>query len=129
MATKQITIQKMDVEAPKVQACAGGAKRKTVRTFPRGILRKPSKFTLKGVADPAKSPQLKKGMKKHTLRMLTEKGAKKRHRTLRRRVSKMSPKQLDEVLGGKGLASNPNTPHNIKQAILANAAEAGFVSV
>ena len=92
-------------------------------------MRKPSKFTLKGVMDPAKSPPVKKGLKKHTLRMLTEKGIKKQHKTLRRRVSKLSSKELNEVLGGKGLVKNPKTPENIKRSILENAVGAGFVSL
>lgn len=124
---KKIVIQKMGEEPPK-PSCSGG-KRKTVKTFPRGIMRKPSKFTLKGVMDPAKSPPVKKGLKKHTLRMLTEKGIKKQHKTLRRRVSKLSSKELNEVLGGKGLVKNPKTPENIKRSILENAVGAGFVSL
>jgi len=119
----------MDAEEPKKQSCSGGAKRKTTKTFPRGIIRKPSKFTLKGVADPAKSPPLKKGMKKHTLKLLTEKGMKKHRKTLRNRISKMSNFKVNEIVRGKGLVTNSKTPENVQRAILENAAGAGFVSV
>jgi hypothetical protein len=122
---KKITIQKMGDE-PKPEPKTGG--RKTVKTFPRGIMKK-SKFTLKGVTDPAKSPSLKKGMKKHTLRLLTEKGMKKHRKTLKRRISDMSDSKVQEVVRNKGLVLNPKTPPGISRQILDNAVSAGFVSV
>jgi hypothetical protein len=126
MDTKKITIQKMgDEPTPIVKAGA----RKTVKTFPRGIMKKSSKFTLKGTSDPAKSTALKKGMRKHTLRMLTEKGLKKHRKTLKRRISSMSDSKVQEVVRGKGLVLNSKTPPAISRQILDNAVSAGFVSV
>jgi hypothetical protein len=128
MDTKKITIQKMGDDTPKpVQPKTGG--RKTLKTFPRGIIKKSSKFTLKGVSDPAKSPPLKKGMRKHTLRLLTEKGMRKHRKTLKRRISSMSDSKVQEVVRGKGLVLNPKTPPAISRQILDNAVSAGFVSV
>jgi hypothetical protein len=128
MATKQITIQKLGSEEPKSSDVKSGG-RKTLKTFPRGIMKKSSKFTLKGTSDPAKSPPLKKGMRKHTLRMLTERGLKKHRKTLKRRISSMSDSKVQEVVRGKGLVLNPKTPPAISRQILDNAVSAGFVSV
>ena len=99
------------------------------KTCPRGIIKKSSKFTLKGTSDPAKSPPVKKGMRKHTLRILTEKGARQHRRTLKRRISSMSDSKVQEVVRGKGLVLNPKTPPAISREILRNAVSAGFVSV
>ena len=102
--------------------------RKTLKTFPKGIMKK-SKFTLKGTSDPAKSPSLKKGMRKHTLRMLTEKGLKKHRKTLKRRISSMSDSKVQDVVRSRGLVLNSKTPPAISRQILDNAVSAGFVSV
>ena len=125
MDNKKIVIQKMGDDSPPPVATAG-AKRKTVKTFPRGVLKK---FHLKGVKDPAKSPPLKKGMQKHTLRMLTEKGLKKHRKTQRRRLASMPDAKVKEIVTAKGLVKNPKTPAHISRQILDNAMAAGFVSV
>ena len=124
---KIITIHKVGAEEKAPEPKSGG--RKTLKTFPKGIMKKSSKFTLKGTSDPAKSPALKKGMRKHTLRMLTEKGLKKHRKTLKRRISSMSDSKVQEVVRGKGLVMNPKTPPAISRQILDNAVSAGFVSV
>jgi hypothetical protein len=128
MASKNIVIQKMGADDPKPAEPKSGG-RKTLKTFPKGIMKKSSKFTLKGTSDPAKSPALKKGMRKHTLRMLTEKGLKKHRKTLKRRISSMSDSKVQEVVRGKGLVLNSKTPPAISREILRNAVSAGFVSV
>ena len=112
-----------DTPPPVVTA---GAKRKTVKTFPRGVLKK---FQLKSVKDPAKSPPLKKGMQKHTLRMLTEKGLKKHRKTQKRRLASLPDAKVKEIVAAKGLVKNPKTPAHISRQILDNAMAAGFVSV
>jgi len=128
MDNRKITIQKIGdgISPPVVTA---GAKRKTVKTFPRGVLKKTSKFQLKSVKDPAKSPPLKKGMQKHTLRMLTEKGLKKHRKTQKRRLADLPDSKVKEIVTAKGLVKNPKTPAHISRQILDNAMAAGFVSV
>ena len=101
--------------------------KKSAKSFPKSILKK--KLTLKGVRDPTKSPPLKTGMRKHTLRLLTDKGMRKRHKTQKHRISKMSSQKVSEVLKNSGLATNPKTPPGISRQILDNAVSAGFVSV
>ena len=124
---KKIVIQKVGSDEKAPEPKSGG--RKTLKTFPRGVLKKPSKFTLKGVTDPAKAPPLKKGTKKHTLRMLTEKGHRKHRKTLKRRISSMSDAKIQDIVQSKGLVRNSKTPPAISRQILDNAVSAGFVSV
>jgi len=83
------------VEDPKLE---GGKRKKTLKTFPRSIL-KTSK--IKGVSDPAKHPALKKTMKKHTIRLLTDSGVSSRRKTIKKRVDKMS----DEAVRRKAIAA------------------------
>ena len=125
MDSRKITIQKIEDHALPPVATVG-AKRKTVKTFPRGVLKK---FQLKSVKDPAKSPPLKKGMQKHTLRMLTEKGLKKHRKTQKRRLASLPDAKVKEIVAAKGLVKNPKTPAHISRQILDNAMAAGFVSV
>jgi hypothetical protein len=125
MDSRKITIQKIEDHAPPPVATVG-AKRKTVKTFPRGVLKK---FQLKSVKDPAKSPPLKKGMQKHTLRILTEKGLKKHRKTQKRRLASLPDAKVKEIVAAKGLVKNPKTPAHISRQILDNAMAAGFVSV
>ena len=128
MVDKKIVIQKIDDYLPSLTVTTR-AKRKTVKTFPRGVLKKTSKFHLKAVKDPAKSPPLKKGMYKHTLRMLTEKGLKKHRKTQKRRLASLPDAKVKEIVTAKGLVKNPKTPAHISRQILDNAMAAGFVSV
>jgi hypothetical protein len=121
---KKIVITKIGDTPPPPKE--GG--RKTVKTFPRGILKRTSKLHLKGVTDPAKSPPLKKGMKKHTLRLLTEKGMKKYRKTMKNRIAKMSDAKVKQTVQTAGLVTNPNTPPEISRQILDNAISAGFIS-
>jgi hypothetical protein len=119
MATKQITIEKVGGEPPKLK--------KSVKTFPRGIMKK--KFTLKGVKDPAKSTPLKKGMKTHTLRLLTDKGMRKHRKTMKKRISSLSDSKVTDLVQKAGIVTNPKTPNHISRQILDNAVSAGFVSI
>ena len=121
---KKIVIQKVDDSPVKAKV-----HKKSVKSFPRGILKKTSKLTLKGVSDPAKSPPLKKGMRHHTLRMLTEKGSRKQRKTLRNKLSKMKSAEVTDIAKRSGLVLNPKTPPHIAKAIVGEAVSAGFLSV
>jgi hypothetical protein len=126
MTTKTIKIEKVGQDEKPVETPKTGGK-KTLKTYPRGIMKK--KFTLKGTSDPAKSPPLKKGMKRHTLRLLTEKGMKKHRKTLKKQIAGMSDSKVSEIVRNKGLVLNPKTPPGISRQILDNAVSSGFVSV
>ena len=84
------------VEDPKLEG--GKKRRRSVKTFPRSIL-KTSK--IKPVADPARHPSLKKTMKKHTIRLLTDSGVSSRRKTIKQRVDRMS----DEAIRRKAIAA------------------------
>jgi len=127
--TKTITITKVGDDSPPpapkpVLPKKGG---KTMRTYPRGVLK--SKFNIKGVSDPAKGSPVKKTMKKHVIHIITDKGAKRHRKTLRKRISKMSDQKVKELVNKNGLLKNPNTPPSIMREILEGGAIAGFVSL
>jgi len=111
-------------EPPKAPEQKAG---KTLKTYPRGVLKK--SFKLKGVADPAKSPPLKKGMRKHTLRLLTEKGSRKYRKTLKKKIADMHDSKVKDLVQKNGLVTNPKTPAHVSRQILDNAISAGFLSL
>jgi hypothetical protein len=88
-----------------------------------------SSLKVKGVRDPSKSPPLKKGMHKHTLRVFTERGNRKQHKTLRRKLSSMKTEDVQKKLKESGLLTNDKTPPNISKQILEHAVSAGFISL
>lgn len=126
-----VTITKIGDESPPlpkpVAPVPTAGKKKSIKTFPRGILKKTAK--IHAVRDPAKPTALKKGMKKHTLRMLTDKGLHKHRKTLKKRIAKLSDTKVKEIVQKAGLVQNTETPPNIARQILDSAASAGFVSV
>ena len=111
-------------EPPKLPEQKAG---KTLKTYPRGVLKK--SFKLKGVADPARSPPLKKGMRKHTLRLLTEKGSRKYRKTLKKKISDLPDSKVKDLVQKNGLVTNPKTPAHVSRQILDNAVSAGFLSL
>ena len=117
VATKQLAEQ--DVTAKQT----GKARRKTMRTFPKGILK------VKGVKDPAKSPPLKKTAKRHTIQIMTDKGAKHRRKTIRREVARMSNDKVKAIVEKKGLLKNKNTPPALMRDMLEGGVIAGFISI
>jgi len=131
MSAKTVTITKVGDNAspppvikkevpPPVTA---GKKRTTIKTFPRGILKKTAKIL--PVRDPAKAP----AMRKHTLKLLTDKGMKKHRKTLKKKIAKLSDAKVKDVVQKAGLVKSDNVPPAIARQILDSAAGAGFVSV
>jgi hypothetical protein len=110
------------VEDPKLE---GGKKRKPVKTFPRGIL-KTSK--IKAVQDPAKHPQLKKTMKKHTIRLLTDSGVSHRRKTIKNKVDKLSDQKVKEIVIKAGLSKGRGPPSLLRQ-MLEGGMLSGFISL
>lgn len=99
--------------------------KKTMRTFPRGVLKKKG-GGLKPVSDPAKSPPIAPG-RKSTLRILTEKGAAKRRETIHKKVKAMSAGTVRETLRRSGLPVSEKTPPHIAKEILEGGMEAGMI--
>lgn len=103
---------------------------KTMKTFPKGVLKTAKqKFHLKPVSDPARSPPLKKIMRKHTIRLMTDKGVRRHRKTLRKQISKLSDQKVKELVTKHGLLKNENTPVSIMREMLEGGAIAGFVSL
>lgn len=99
----------------------GGKKRKTLKTFPRGILKTAK---IKPVSDPAKHPPLKKGTKRHTIKLMSDTH---RRKTIRHKVSKMSDSKVRELAMKAGL-SKGNAPIPLLRETVEGAMIAGFIS-
>jgi hypothetical protein len=103
-----------------------GIGKKSMKTFPRGVLRKTMK--VKAVSDPAKPPPFKKSARKHTIRLFTDKGEHKRRKTIKKRIAKMSDAKVDDLIRKHNLLKNSETPPRIKREMLSGAMLAGFIS-
>ena len=99
------------------------AARKTMRTFPKGILK------VKGVKDPAKPPPTKKTAKRGKIQLMTDIGAKKRRKTIRKKLAKMSNEKVMAIAKKSGLIKGSGTPPALVRDIVEGGAIAGFVSL
>lgn len=97
--------------------------RKTMRTFPRGILK------VKGVKDPAKAPPLRKTAKRGTFQLVTDVGMKKHRKTIRKKLSKMSNEKVKSIAQKNGLLKGSGTPPSLVRDIVEGGAIAGFISL
>lgn len=116
-------------EAPPAPAApVKAAARKTMRTYPRGVLkRKHGGATIKAVQDPARAPPVKHG--KGTLRILTEKGASKRRKAIKQTVRTMPEHKVRETLRKHGMPVSDKTPASLAKEILEGGMEAGMIVV
>lgn len=124
---RKITVEEKTTPNLPASLQPGGGK-KTLKTFPRGIL-KTSKVKIKGVSDPAKAPPLKSSIKKHTIRILTDKGLKKHRKTIKKKISKLSDAKAKEIAMKAGLVKSAQMPGPMVKDVLAGAVTAGFVSL
>ena len=127
MADKLVITKVGDTLPPPPPPTGAGKKHKTMKTFPRGVL-KHKTLKIKAVSDPAKPPPLKKSMRNHTIRLITDKGETRHRKTIKRRISKMTDKQVDEMVIKHKLLKSPNTPPKLKREMLKGAMLAGFIS-
>ena len=111
---------------PEVKSILKAGKKKSMKTFPRGVLKKTLK--VRPVSDPAKPPPFKKSSRKHTIRLFTDKGESHRRKTIKKKVSKMSDAKVDEMVQKHNLLKNSETPSRIKREMLSGAMMAGFIS-
>jgi hypothetical protein len=104
--------------------------KKTMKTFPHGVLKSgKQKLHLRAISDPAKSPPLKKTMKKHIIQLMTDKGIRRHRKTLRKQISKLSDQKVKDLVSKHNLLKNTNTPMSIMREMLEGGAIAGFVSL
>ena len=111
-------------------ANAANTAKKSMRTYPRGVLKggktAKAKTTIQGVRDPAKAPPVQKS-RKSTLRILTEKGAEKRRRKIKHTVRSMPDGKVRNLLRASGLPVSEKTPTHIAKEILEGGMEAGLI--
>ena len=126
MEPGEIKITKLDVTPPKlISSQSAGNKQKTLKTFPRGIMKTVSK--IKPNANPTKRPTLKKTMKKHTIRLITEESGDQRRKTIRRKLDKLNPQKIREIAVKNGLSSG-KAPIGILRQIVEGGMTLGFIS-
>lgn len=113
------------IEDPKLEG--GNKKRKSLKTFPRGIL-KTAKVKIKPVADPAKHPPIKRSMMKRTIRLLTDKNVNDRRKTIKQKVEKLKDSKVKELII-KHKLSKGNGPPSLLRQILEGGMLSGFVSL
>lgn len=116
----------MPSPTPPVVSHSGGKKQSRHRTFPKSSLKT---ARVKPVSDPAKAPPLKKSMRKHTVRLLTDKGMRRHKKTIRRKLSKLSDEKVKQLVMKAGLLKNSNTPPALMREMLEGGMIAGFISL
>lgn len=123
-----IKIIKADSKPVTIQEPVAAARpvRKTMKTYPKGVLKKTAK--IKPVRDPAKAPPFKKGVRKHSVRVLTEKGIESRRKTIRNKIKSMKDDEVRERLRRAKVSHNPKTPPHVLRDILEGGMEAGMIS-
>lgn len=99
--------------------------RKTMKTYPKGVLKTAK---IKPVRDPAKAPPFKKGVRKHSVRVLTEKGIESRRKTIRNKIKSMKDDEVRDRLRRAKVSHNPKTPPHVLRDILEGGMEAGMIS-
>jgi hypothetical protein len=112
------------IEEP--QTATARQQRKTMKTYPKGVLKKTAK--IKPIRDPAKAPPFKKGVRKHSVRVLTEKGIESRRKTIRAKIKSMKDDEVRERLRRAKVSHNPKTPPHVLRDILEGGMEAGMIS-
>ena len=120
---KVVIIKEGQAPHPASKTVAPPTKRRaTVKKPMKGILK------VKGVADPAKSPPLRKTAKRRRVQIMTDSGSKKYRKTIKRKLDKLSNKQVKDLAEKHGLVKGKNTPPELTRHILEGGITAGFVS-
>ncbi len=90
-----------------------------------GVLKggKTARAKIEAVRDPAKSPPARKS----TLKILTEKGAEKRRKHIRKTVREMPDAKVRHILKASGLPLSEKTPPQLAKEILEGGMEAGMI--
>ena len=117
-----VKIQKVDHSDPTPVA---SSRHKSMRTYPRGVMKgtRSKKDPIVGVRDPAKPPPYRKG----TLKILTEKGAALRRKTIKQKVKSMTDGKVRDQLRKSGLSVDSKTPPHLVREILEGGMEAGMI--
>jgi hypothetical protein len=122
-----ITITKVDTEEPQQIVAAASAKPEPMkRTYPKGIL-KTKRVKIFPSSNPSRPPPLRKSTRKQTIKFLSDEKVNERRRTIRKRISNMSDRQVREALVKANL-SDGGAPQSLMRKIMENAIISGFIS-
>lgn len=121
-----IKIQKVDHVEPGVKP----SRHKSMRTFPRGVMKGTRSRTRGGsdfvpVKDPAKPPPSRRS----TLKIVTKKGADQRRKTIKQSVDKLNDAGVRAALKKSNITVNPKTPPHIARELLEGGMESGMIVV
>ena len=100
---------------------------KTPKPYPKSIMKTKKVTKIKPVSDPAKSPILKKNMRRHTIRILTNSGVHSRKLAIKHKIKKMSDEDVNSTIIKHGYSAQKRTPAESRK-ILGGLMMAGFVS-
>jgi hypothetical protein len=130
--SEKVKIVKVGAESsppPAPVKSTGGKKKKSMKTYPHGVLKggktAKQKVKIEGVRDPAKAPPVRKS----TLRILTEKGAEHRRKQIKHTVRNMPIHRVRETLQKAGVPVSSKAPPEIARDILEGGMEAGMIVV
>jgi hypothetical protein len=123
MATKVVITKADNTPKPTVKHASRSV---THKSSGKSIL-KTSKIV--AASNPSKSPPTKKSMRKHTIRILTDKGYRRHRKTLRKKISKMPDHKVRQLAEKNGLLKNPNTPTPVLRQMVESGVTAGFLSL
>ena len=101
----------------------GSKRKKSMKTFPRGVLKRTSRQPIVPVRDPARAPPARRG----TLRILTERGAEKHRKRIKKTVRTMPDSKVRETLQKAGLSVSAKAPPQVAREILESGMEAGMI--
>jgi hypothetical protein len=121
-----VKIVKVGSSPPPPPTTKTAGRKKSMRTFPRGILRGTARSKVKPVRDPAKPPPVKAG---RTLRIMTDKGAENRRERIRKTIRAMPDNVLRHRLRKGGVKISDKAPKKLVEEIATSAQEAGMVSL
>jgi len=109
--------------APSSSKPTGSKRKKSMKTFPRGVLKRTSRQPIVPVRDPARAPPARRG----TLRILTERGAEKHRKRIKKTVRTMPDSKVRETLQKAGLSVSAKAPPQVAREILESGMEAGMI--
>jgi hypothetical protein len=121
---QKITVTKVQEMAEKPVVVKASA-RKSQRTYPRSSLKT---ARIIPVSNPSKSPPLKKTMRKHTIRLLTNKGVHLHRKKIKKTVRNMSDDRIRTIVEKSGLIKNKDTPIELMRSMVRDGMIAGFIS-
>ena len=119
-----ITAPQPPVGMPSGPGFGGRRRRRSSKTFPRGILRKTAKIV------PSKNPSKAPATRKRSVKLMTEKGLEKARKTAKAKAARMDialiRKKLIEkkIIGGE----KKNVPPSVLRVLYADSVGAGLLS-